>query len=261
MIPQAYIQEWKNYVPWIAPEQVEQDLIISRSLIQLYQDEYLSTHLAFRGGTAMHKLFLDKQPRYSEDIDLVQIKPEPIKNTLERITQVLTFIGKYNIEQTQRSNKVIFRFESEMPPVSKMKLKIEINTREHFHVYELSEIDFGIRSSWFHGQAKVVTYDIHELLGTKLRALYQRKKGRDLFDLFWIMSNRVVEPDNIINAYVQYMKFSGKVPSKEEYLMNIENKIRDPLFFGDTTALLRPDIVYDHLKAFEFAKVQLIEKM
>lgn len=57
------------------------------------------------------------------------------------------------------------------------------------------------------------------------------------------------------------MKFSGKVPSKEEYLINIENKIKDPLFFGDTTALLRPDIVYDHLKAFEFVKVQLIEKM
>jgi predicted nucleotidyltransferase component of viral defense system len=94
MIPQAYIQEWKNYVPWISPEQVEQDLIISRSLIQLYQDEYLSTHLAFRGGTAMYKLFLDKQPRYSEDIDLVQIKPESIKNTLERITQVLTFYRK-----------------------------------------------------------------------------------------------------------------------------------------------------------------------
>lgn len=57
------------------------------------------------------------------------------------------------------------------------------------------------------------------------------------------------------------MNFSGKVPSKEEYLMNIENKIRDPLFWGDTTALLTPDIVYDHMKAFDFVKVQLIEKM
>ena len=38
-------------------------------------------------------------------------------------------------------------------------------------------------SRWFTGAAKVLTYDLDELLGTKLRALYQRKKGRDLFDL------------------------------------------------------------------------------
>ncbi|MGH2469017.1 MAG: nucleotidyl transferase AbiEii/AbiGii toxin family protein [Chloroflexota bacterium] len=40
-----------------------------------------------------------------------------------------------------------------------------------------------MKSPWFTGSADVPTFALEELLGTKLRALYQRRKGRDLFDL------------------------------------------------------------------------------
>jgi predicted nucleotidyltransferase component of viral defense system len=79
MIPEKYIQEWAEFIPWKSKEHIEQDLIICRSLCELYKDEYLAEHLAFRGGTTLNKLYLDPQPRYSEDIDLVQIKTESIK--------------------------------------------------------------------------------------------------------------------------------------------------------------------------------------
>ena len=78
MIPEFAIREWSEHVPWTESEQVEQDLLICRALTEIYKDEYLASHLAFRGGTALHKLFLSPQPRYSEDIDLVQINAEPI---------------------------------------------------------------------------------------------------------------------------------------------------------------------------------------
>lgn len=74
MIPQAYITEWGNYVPWKTNEQIEQDLIISRALVEIFKDPFLADRLAFRGGTALHKLFMQPQPRYSEDIDLVQVR-------------------------------------------------------------------------------------------------------------------------------------------------------------------------------------------
>ena len=80
MIPEFAIREWGEQVPWTETEQVEQDLLICRALTEIYKDPYLASHLAFRGGTALHKLFLSPQPRYSEDIDLVQVKAEPIKN-------------------------------------------------------------------------------------------------------------------------------------------------------------------------------------
>lgn len=78
MIPKPYIAAWQSYVPWKEFAQVEQDLIISRTLVEIFSDNFLREHLAFRGGTALHKLYLNPAPRYSEDIDLVQIKAGPI---------------------------------------------------------------------------------------------------------------------------------------------------------------------------------------
>lgn len=71
MIPEIYIQDWRSTAPWAQDVQVEQDLLICRALVEIYKDDYLRENLAFRGGTALHKLFLSPQPRYSEDIDLV----------------------------------------------------------------------------------------------------------------------------------------------------------------------------------------------
>ncbi len=74
MIPLAYIREWRQRVPWTQDAQVEQDLIISRALVEIFSHPDLAENLAFRGGTALFKLYLSRA-RYSEDIDLVQVRP------------------------------------------------------------------------------------------------------------------------------------------------------------------------------------------
>lgn len=58
MIPRRFIEEWKQFSPWPENSQLEQDLIIERSLIELFSDELIRKSLAFRGGTALHKLYL-----------------------------------------------------------------------------------------------------------------------------------------------------------------------------------------------------------
>ncbi len=63
------------------------------------------------------------------------------------------------------------------------KLKIEINTREHGAHLGYETHDFSVDTRWFKGQASVRTFQLEEILATKLRALLQRDKGRDLFDL------------------------------------------------------------------------------
>src|SRR5690606_9868926 len=98
MIPQSDIAEWSNAVSWQTNEQVEQDLVICRALVEIFNDDYLAGHLAFRGGTALHKLYLQPQPRYSEDIDLVQIQAEPIDQVLDRLRDVLRFLVKPRVE-------------------------------------------------------------------------------------------------------------------------------------------------------------------
>ena len=85
MINRTAIQQWSEHAPWIDNAQIEQDLIICRALVSIFSDEFLASQLAFRGGTALHKLYLSPQPRYSEDIDLVQITPGPIKPIMYRL--------------------------------------------------------------------------------------------------------------------------------------------------------------------------------
>ena len=76
MISREYIQAWKTNAPWGSNAQVEQDLIISRALCELYSEKKIRDNLAFRGGTSLQKIFFEKPARYSEDIDLVQIPKE-----------------------------------------------------------------------------------------------------------------------------------------------------------------------------------------
>ena len=94
MIPQAYITEWSGQVPWQTNEQVEQDLVICRALVEIFSDDLLAKSLAFRGGTALHKLYLNPQPRYSEDIDLVQITAAPFGTVADRLRERLAFLGE-----------------------------------------------------------------------------------------------------------------------------------------------------------------------
>ena len=262
MIPEYAIKEWNKTVPWHRNEQIEQDLVICRALVALFNDEYLAQHLAFRGGTALHKLYLQPQPRYSEDIDLVQINAEPIRETMDRIREVLSFLGEPKIKQKAHNNTLIFRFDSEISPVVPTRLKVEINTREHFNVLGLTQHEFDIKNQWFTGNCRVTTYYLEELLGTKLRALYQRRKGRDLFDLYKALSMQNVNIENIIRCYREYIGFVvDNPPTQKEYLQNMELKMIDKEFLDDTNLLLRPDDKYNPTEAWELVRNQLIEKL
>ena len=148
MIPQSDIIEWSNTVAWRTNEQIEQDLVICRALVQIFNDDYLAGHLTFRGGTALHKLYLQPQPRYSEDIDLVQMKAGPIGEVLDRLRIVLDFIGNAKVEVGDTMATMKFRFESEIAPVVPLRLKIEINCREHFAKLGWEKKGFSVRSNW-----------------------------------------------------------------------------------------------------------------
>jgi len=262
MIAERAIIEWNEQAPWNSMLMVEQDLIICRALVAIYTDEFLSSRLAFRGGTALHKLYLSPQPRYSEDIDLVQIQPENIGAILNKLREVLAFLGTPKVMVKKNNNTMIFRVESTFPPIVPIRLKIEINCKEHFDVLGLTKIPFEINNSWFSGTCEIVTYRLDELIGTKLRALYQRKKGRDLFDLLKALENPNLNTENVVKCFHKYIAFSdGKSPSKAVYIAIMEEKMQEEVFLNDIAILLRPGLGYDPQAAYETVKRELIEKL
>jgi len=263
MIPKKYIVEWKEFVPWQNDAQIEQDMVIDRALISIFSDDYLHDNLAFRGGTALHKIYLKPQIRYSEDIDLVQIKKTSIGKVLDKIKEKLSFFDiKPIIKQKTNNNTLIFKFDSEISPVVRLRLKVEINCREHFNVLGFKNVEHLMKNGWFDGAAGIQSYELEELLATKLRALYQRKKGRDLFDLYYAMTKENVDFEKILFCYHEYMKFSvNKTPTANQFIMNMDEKIKNAEFTGDIYALLRPGMEFNNEKAYAFIKENLLEKM
>jgi len=263
MIPRAFIFEWQKFAPWQNNAQIEQDLVIERALIELFSNKVIRENLAFRGGTALHKLFMKPQARYSEDIDLVQIKPNPIKPVMVEIGKAMMFLGTKRVtKQNEKMNTIVYRFDTEIAPVIKSRLKIEINCREHFSILGYKKKDNVINNSWFSGSTELITYEAEELLGTKIRALYQRSKGRDLFDLYYALVHLKPDCEKVVHCYRGYMKQNnGRAKTAKEILLNLDEKMNDTEFTGDLKALLRPEIEYDIQKAYQLVKEELIEKI
>src|SRR3990167_3037788 len=111
MIPIAFINEWRAHAPWVSEAQVEQDLVLARALIEIFSDKLLAESLAFRGGTALHKLFIQPPARYSEDIDLVQIEQGPIGPILEALRKKLSpWLGEPKWKLNEGRATLIYRF-------------------------------------------------------------------------------------------------------------------------------------------------------
>ena len=257
MIPADFIAEWRARTRWSADEQVEQDLVLSRALVAIFGDPELAGQLALRGGTALHKLYLTPSRRYSNDIDLVQLNAGRFGPVMTRLREHLdSWLGKPKREQGQ-GVRLIYRFESEIPPVVRLKLKIETNTREHFSVKGTTKVPFEVNSRWWRGNARVTTFHIEELLGTKMRALYQRKKGRDLFDLC-IALDSGVDPSAIVKIFRVYMKHAGCDITRAVYEKNLAEKILNPSFSEDLPALLPPGVKFNFQTGASLVQTELI---
>lgn len=241
---------------------MELDLVISRALAEIYSHPHLSRALAFRGGTALYKLHVQPPARSSEDIDLVQKTAEPAGPTMEALRDVLdAWLGRPQWTQTEGRITFVYRFPSEDAPPRPLRLKVEINSREHFALYGFSRVPFSVSSRWFTRACSIETYDLDELLGTKLRALYQRKKGRDLFDLATALEATNASPDRIVAAFLAYMRHGGHHATRAQFERNLAGKLTDPQFAADIGPLLSAGYAWDLARAADRVASDLIQRL
>ncbi len=262
MIPRANINAWRKVAPWPDSSQIEQDLVISRALVEMYSQPEIARGLVFRGGTALHKLFFNPGKRYSEDIDLVQRETGPIGDLIAAIRDALDdWLGTPSSRRGESGISLNYRFETSFEPVVRARLKIEINTREHFSVLGFVEKDIVVENPWFSGSARLTTYQLSELLGTKLRALYQRKKGRDLFDLWLGLLHPDASTDDLLASFDAYMRFGDTPVSRAQFEANMNAKMRDEGFLSDMEPLLRSEIEYDNQMAWRAVQEQIVSRL
>ncbi len=256
MIEHFHLDEWRNIAPWINLSQIEQDLVISCTLVNMYERPKIKEALVFRGGTALNKIYFKPAARYSEDIDFVQIKPEPIGKTIDEIRLALdSWLGEPKRKLTERSAKLIYQYNSQENRV--MKLKIEINTTEHYHFEELVEHEYSVNSGWFTGKSTLMTYQLNELMGTKLRALYQRRKGRDLFDLWMALKNNMITCEKVIEIFNAYCARENQIITKALFEKNLYDKYQHKDFPYDMEGL----IINKNQWSFDEAAIEVQNKL
>lgn len=235
MIPTAFVTAWSARAPWPTPAQVEQDLLLSRVLIEISQDDYLGDELVFRGGTCLHKLHLPIARRYSEDLDFVRTTSSGIAPLTSAVTMLGERLGFTVSTRISQQPKIYLRTTA--ADGTALRIKVEINTQERSPAQPLILMAHEVDSPWWSGQGQVLTFTPAELVATKIRALFQRKKGRDLFDLWLALTELNLDPDDILNAYPTYAP-SGL--SAKRAISDLQAKVLDPTFRTDLAPLIEP---------------------
>lgn len=259
----------QQQVPWPNLRQVEQDLLLCRAMTALFDDAFLKTQIAMRGGTLLHKVHLAPASRYSEDIDLVVIGDRPDEHVRKAINRVLLgVLGRptssawqtvklavRNAVKPSKVLRVIYRVPSVADPRgTPLEIVIEANVTERKSYRPISLLPF---SYLFRDEMVATTvngFEIHEMLGTKMRALFQRRRGRDLFDLYWALTEAgtPVNPAEIIELFLYYLQQEGTVATRDEFIGLLQSHLNDRGFLTDMNALLRTGIAYDPIAAGDY---------
>jgi predicted nucleotidyltransferase component of viral defense system len=228
VIPDAAVTHWATGAPLPTRTQVEQDLLLSRLMCEIATDPYLSTELILRGGTCLHKLHIHPARRYSEDLDYVRSTAGGIKELTAAVTGIGQALGFEIRTQIGVHPKVYLITES--AEGYRIRIKIEVNTRERSPSDPVQLVPYKIDSPWWSGQAQVRTFSTRELVATKIRALYQRKKSRDVFDMWLALTELDLTGEDLLAVFEPYRPASL---SAKTAVANLRDKLNDDEFRHD----------------------------
>lgn len=141
-----------------------------------------------------------------------------------------------------------------------LEIVIEVNATERTPYKEIAQLPFELKLRNQTQQAMIRGFDIHEMLGTKMRALFQRTRGRDLFDLYWALtkSTTPVDPSGIIDSFQDYMKQEESETKRDDFIDALNIKLADKGFLSDMNPLLRTGLTYDPRIAGEYVIQNLL---
>lgn len=216
--------------------------------------------------------------RYSEDIDLVAIGERPEEHLRAAIKRVLLpVLGKpkrwgwesvklavRNLARPSRVLRVIYEVPSVIERRRVLTIVVEANVTERTPYSPVVALPFEVRYRDTVQSVHVNSFDINEMLGTKLRALFQRRRGRDLFDLYWALSARSampVEASRVVDAFQHYMDLEESKVPRQDFLEQLDAHLSDRGFCSDMEPLLRAGLVYDPHAAGALVRDELLMRL
>jgi predicted nucleotidyltransferase component of viral defense system len=232
---------WRVGHPWADDDQVEQDLIMTRVAIEIAEHPALRERLVWRGGTCLHKLFLPKPLRFSEDLDYVAYDLSIEANDMRLLRAGLREVAEaVELSVAKNAKTTRTRLTEHLGYTDhrgqQRRIKVEINLDEVPAVLSLDRRRMAVQSDWWSGSADLLTFQPVELIATKFRALAQRSKGRDLNDLDVAHRQLALDNDALGEAAAHYLFHAEVHPA--EFRARLAAHLSDPEFVVDVAAYL-----------------------
>lgn len=229
--------EWQ-----LRPEVVEKDYVLGWLLAAISSHPELPALWIFKGGTCIKKTYFETY-RFSEDLDFTLVPEAPYSEAaileqlqavariaaelsgLELPNELIRVLPRHNkagqdtfqgrlyyrgpLQRTQNYASIIFDITNDEIVVA------ESVARTVFHPY----------SDGLPPDVAVQCYSLEELLAEKTRALYQRTRPRDLYDVVYLLENCVNAIDLAEAQRIFGAKCESKglpIPSSDELLVLVQ---------------------------------------
>lgn len=276
MLSERDIAEWAPHARWATSAQVEQDLLITRAVRAIFSDPFLRGQVAMRGGTVLHKVHLAPAARYSEDIDLVAVGKRPgahINKALERVLAPIMGEGStdgilmkvlLSLRNAAKPSQILRQSYEYAPNGASGKeaaLKVEVNLTERTPVYAVVTLPLSVQLPEGPATFDVVSFDVNEMLGTKMRALLQRDHARDLFDLAHAWATcaapghaHPINGELVARAFLEYMKREGTDMTRRRFEDKLNGKLKLARFRADMSDVLADGVKYDVVAAAQIVR-------
>jgi len=205
------------------PEAVlERDYCLSWFLVGLSKTP-LTEILAFKGGTAIKKCYIPDY-RFSEDLDFTLREEASLEKIQEHFALAFAYaertsgirlqITRHDRHSHENSHTFFLGYEGPLPGASGKEVKVDITIRERIVFLIESNPILKAYDEYedLPADERIGVYSINEITTEKIIAIFDlaRNEPRDLYDLWYLTTNKYTDVSDLRNAVVIKMKFRGK---------------------------------------------------
>jgi predicted nucleotidyltransferase component of viral defense system len=213
------------------PLQIAEKDYLLALVMQLISQSLLGKKLVFKGGTALHHCYLEQQ-RFSEDLDFSSLQ-QPI--SFEEIQKVISSVDYLTIKKHYQSKATIkierLLYTGPLGFPNSLKLDIDLLQNVLLPVKEMI-----YRTPWGI-EFPVRVMDIREILAEKIRAMSDRARYRDFFDVYLIQKAYQLDPQEIL-SYVRQKEIRKPITRA--------SILRNWIMTGEQKELEKQAIFYSH---------------
>lgn len=199
---------------------LEKDYILAWILVGMAKLD-MENLFVFKGGTAL-KMFFTKNYRFSEDLDFTLLKPiklEALKKKLDKVYAIV--LDEANIpivfnrsEMHSNSYTIYVNFSGPLgASVRRREIKIDFTINELLLYPTKRKIFFNLYEEYsdIPRNVEILVYSIEEILIEKIICIIDRSRNepRDIYDLWFLLSNEFVKLDMLKDSFVKKAEFKN----------------------------------------------------